>query len=161
MINRFLNIFLFLVIGTSLNAQSQRKPERLVRNDAEVTAKQDTVDIDISVEFPWDVEPMFNGEAGGGIELNKFIRTHTIYPSEHLKDSINVRVIVTFDIDTAGVVSNAEVYRSSTYPLFDAEALRVISTLPKWTPATKMGVLRIFLSWLQVGRQRSGQSSEN
>ena len=45
---------------------------------------------------------------------------------------------MTFVIEKDGVVSHVRVVRSA-HPLLDAEALRVISGMPKWKPAMSGG----------------------
>jgi protein TonB len=45
------------------------------------------------------------------------------------------KVIITFIIERDGRVTNAKVIRSLS-PSFDAEALRVINSSPKWKPGT-------------------------
>jgi TonB family protein len=76
---------------------------------------------------------------GGDEELLKFIATNAIYPEESKKKNIQGRVIVRFVVNRDCTISGLSIVKSID-PLLDAEALRVISTLPKFTkPAVKDG----------------------
>ena len=41
-------------------------------------------------------------------------------------------------VDTSGLVDNVKVMKS-VHPLLDAEAIRVVSTMPKWEPGQQGG----------------------
>ena len=76
-----------------------------------------------------EVMPQFPGGQG---ELMKYLRNNIKYPAEAQKKKIEGRVIVGFVVDKKGRVVNPMVERS-VHPLLDAEALRVIKRMPKWT----------------------------
>ena len=82
-----------------------------------------------------EVMPQFPGGQG---ELMKFLRNNVKYPAEAQKKKIERRVIVTFVVDKKGRVVNPMVERS-VHPLLDAEALRVVKRMPKWTPGRMNG----------------------
>ena len=69
------------------------------------------------------------------IYLSKNVR----YPEECSKDSIEGRVIISFVVERDGRITDTEVYKSVN-KLFDAEALRVVRAMPKWTPGRHRGV---------------------
>lgn len=75
---------------------------------------------------------------GGMKALIKFIGENVKYPAEAKKKEIEGRVFVGFVIDKDGSVINARVLREVD-PSLDAEALRVIKSMPKWKPGTKKG----------------------
>lgn len=79
--------------------------------------------------------PSFPDGAKGLIE---FLQANIKYPQESMKQGIQGRVIVSFVIDVDGSVTNAEI-RKSVDPLLDAEALRVVRMMPKWTPGLTAG----------------------
>lgn len=81
------------------------------------------------IQFP--EEPEF---PGGIDSLCKFLNSNLKYPEDAKKDSIQGRVICRFTIDTDGSVTDIRVLRS-VHPSLDAEAVRVISAMPKWVPA--------------------------
>lgn len=77
--------------------------------------------------------PVFSG---GNIQ--KYIRNHLNYPIEAVKKGITGKVFVHFTIEKDGRVDSVKVGRS-VHPLLDAEAVRVISNMPKWKPGRKRG----------------------
>jgi TonB family protein len=80
---------------------------------------------------------------GGAEALLEFLNNNVQYPEEAEKAGIQGRVIATFVVETDGSVSNAKVVKSVD-PLLDAEALRVISAMPKWKPGKQNGkVVRV------------------
>ena len=80
---------------------------------------------------------------GGPQALFEFLSNNVKYPEEAEKAGIQGRVIATFVVETDGSVSNAKVVKSVD-PLLDAEALRVISAMPKWKPGKQNGkVVRV------------------
>ena len=60
------------------------------------------------------------------------------YPADAEKQKIEGRVIATFIVETDGSISNIEVARP-VFPSLDAEAVRVLSGMPKWTPGRQNG----------------------
>ena len=92
------------------------------------SSKFDAVDIPEEMpEFP-----------GGINELMKFLQENMKYPEDATKEGKQGRVIVRFVIDKDGTISDATVMRS-VYPSIDAEALRVVNAMPKWTPGKVKG----------------------
>ena len=80
---------------------------------------------------------------GGAQALLEFLNQNVQYPEEAEKAGIQGRVIATFVVEKDGSVSNAKVVKSVD-PLLDAEALRVISAMPKWKPGKQNGkVVRV------------------
>ncbi len=90
------------------------------------------VDEDTTIMVVAEVQPEFNGN------LNQWIGENVQYPQEAYEKQIDGRVFITFVIEKDGSVSRARVARSA-HPLLDAEALRVISGMPKWKPAMSEG----------------------
>ena len=81
-----------------------------------------------------EVQPQF---PGGQEEMYKWISENIIYPEDALSEGIEGRVVVEFIIDANGNIESTRVLRGR-WPSLDEEALRVISSMPKWTPG-KMG----------------------
>lgn len=78
-------------------------------------------------------------EFPGGMEaLMRYLSMNIRYPEEAQKADIQGRVIVKFVVNQDGSVSDAEVVKGVDESL-DKEALRVVSSLPKWTPGTVNG----------------------
>jgi TonB family protein len=60
------------------------------------------------------------------------------YPEAAEKAGTQGRVLVKFIIEEDGTISDAKVVRKVSDEL-DAEALRVVSAMPKWTPGRQNG----------------------
>ena len=67
-----------------------------------------------------------------------FIRKETRYPEEARDQGISGRVYVQFVVDVDGKVTEAKVMRG-VHPLLDEEALRVINSMPDWSPGMQRG----------------------
>ena len=76
---------------------------------------------------------------GGELALRTFIGKAIVYPTVAQENGIQGKVFVTFVVNKDGSVSNAKIARGVDASL-DAEALRVVSTLPKWKPGKQRGV---------------------
>lgn len=79
--------------------------------------------------------PMF---PGGDQELLKYIAKNTIYPENAKKNSITGRVIIRFCVEKNGDVNRVSVLKGVA-PDLDAEAIRVVSTLPSFKPGRQGG----------------------
>lgn len=75
---------------------------------------------------------------GGTSALMQYLGTNTKYPKEAYEAHLQGRVTVSFVVRKDGSVSNAEISRSVA-PSLDAEALRVVQSMPKWTPGKQNG----------------------
>ena len=86
------------------------------------------------------IDPEF---PGGQSALMKYINDSIRYPEKAKTDGIQGRVIVTFFVNEDGSVSDAEITRRSSNlancSLLDEEALRVVSSMPQWTPGKSRG----------------------
>ena len=72
---------------------------------------------------------------GGQEALMTYINHNIKYPEE---DCGQGRVTVSFIVEKDGSITNA-IIRRSVDPAFDREALRVISSMPKWIPGKNNG----------------------
>lgn len=81
-------------------------------------------------------KPTFQGEDAG--TFGRWVAQHLSYPAEAKADGLQGRVMVSFDICEDGVVRNVRVLRS-VHETLDAEAVRVISSSPKWEPGEQGG----------------------
>ena len=75
---------------------------------------------------------------GGMAEAMKFLAKNIKYPVAAQEAKIEGRVIVQFVIERDGSVSDAKVMRGVNSEL-DAEAIRVVSMMPKWIPGKQRG----------------------
>ena len=79
--------------------------------------------------------PQFPGGMG---EAMKFLAKNMKYPVAAQQAKIEGRVIVQFVIERDGSVSDVKVMRGVS-PELDAEAIRVVSMMPKWIPGKQRG----------------------
>ena len=86
----------------------------------------------------FDVVEQMPQYPGGIGEMMKFLSITVKYPEAAEKAGTQGRVIVSFIVEKDGSVSNAKVQKSVSEEL-DAEALRVVNAMPKWTPGMQKG----------------------
>ena len=75
---------------------------------------------------------------GGIVEMMKFLQMNIKYPPLAAANKIEGRVIVQFIIEKTGEVGDVQVVRSVNEEL-DAEAVRVVKSMPKFTPGRQDG----------------------
>jgi protein TonB len=95
--------------------------------DPPKTEKQVFIVVEEMPEFP-----------GGPIALRTFIAKAIKYPAEAQKDKVQGKVFVSFVVSSEGKVEQAKVERSVS-PAIDAEAIRVVNSLPDWKPGKQRG----------------------
>jgi protein TonB len=110
--------------------------------DVEATENQSIQVVEVEVEeeeapifFIVEQMPEF---PGGELELRKYIAENVNYPAVARENNIQGRVYVRFVVTTNGSVDQVSVARGVD-PLLDAEAIRVVKGLPKWTPGKQRG----------------------
>ena len=76
-------------------------------------------------------KPMFQG--GDANAFSKWVNQHLAYPDIAKENGIQGRVTLQLTVNTDGSVSGVKVLRGVD-PSLDKEAVRVVSSSPKWTP---------------------------
>lgn len=84
------------------------------------------------------VEKMPEFPDGGMPGLMKYLSANIRYPEAAHKDGTQGRVTVQFVVGKDGSIGNVSILRGVD-PALDAEAIRVISGMPKWKPGTQKG----------------------
>lgn len=117
--------------GTENRSTVKHEAEDRAGADSTVTTRPvvDPKPLLATVEVPKNatVQPTFPG----GVEaMHAFIREHLKRPRGTKRTG---KVMVSFTVNRKGEVVNAEVAQSLS-PAFDAEALRVIRSMPQWSP---------------------------
>ena len=87
------------------------------------------VDLDIIHDF-LEVRPSF---PGGMEALMQWLHSNMIYPPAAAEMGLQGQVFVQFVVERDGSISNVEIGRS-TDPIFNREAIRVVSAMPRWNP---------------------------
>jgi TonB family protein len=73
----------------------------------------------------------------GGDSLWAYIFRNISYPEDAKTGNIQGKSLISYDVEKDGSVSNVKVSKGS-YPSLDAEAIRVISSLPKFEKPAKL-----------------------
>jgi protein TonB len=80
---------------------------------------------------------------GGMQAMIAFLQTNMKYPEDAAKQKVEGRVMVQFIVETDGSISDVHVAKQ-VFPSLDAEAIRVVQAMPKWTPGKEKGnVVRV------------------
>lgn len=82
-----------------------------------------------------EVDPVF---PGGQVALMKYVAEHIKYPAIAQENGIQGRVTVQFVVTKTGSIGQVRVVRGKD-PELDKEAVRVVKTLPKFTPGKMNG----------------------
>ena len=94
----------------------------MVKDDSETSVEPDT-----PATFP-----------GGEFKMVEYLRDNLIYPEPAREKGIEGKVYVQFVVEEDGSITNVKIMRSVNKWL-DAEAFRVIKSMPKWNPGTQNG----------------------
>ena len=101
--------------------------------------KADTTTTDTNQQKATDEKKIFSNPEtmpqfpGGTKALAKYLSTKIKYPQEARKAGAQGRVILSFIVGADGSISNVKTLKS-VHPALDAEAVRVISSMPRWAP---------------------------
>ena len=80
---------------------------------------------------------------GGMQAMIEFLQANMKYPEDAAKQKVEGRVMVQFVVETDGSVTDVHVAKQ-VFPSLDAEAIRVVQAMPKWTPGKEKGkVVRV------------------
>jgi TonB family protein len=75
---------------------------------------------------------------GGEKAMREWIASNLKYPAEAVKKQITGQVNVIFEVTETGAIKNVNVEKAGN-PLLDAEAKRVVSSMPAWKPGSQSG----------------------
>jgi periplasmic protein TonB len=117
-------------IGTGEEGENYRKISNStsfeeLREQAEEESKNKIFD-------ECDQMPSFPGN------LMTYLSENVKYPVEAQENGIQGRVVVSFVVEKDGSLSDIRVARSVS-PVLDAEAIRVVSSMPQWNPGVNNG----------------------
>lgn len=80
-------------------------------------------------------KPLF---PGGDAEMMKWLGSNINYPPQAAEEGVSGKVTVQFVVEKDGSISGVKVVRGK-HPALDAEAVRVVKKMPKWTPGRNNG----------------------
>lgn len=110
----------------------------------EVVPAPETTPVEIAVPLPpeddkvYQVVEVMPEFPGGQAELLKYLARSVKYPVESVEKKEEGRVSLTFIVNKDGSISDVKVVRNAT-PALDAEAIRVVKSMPTWTPGKEKG----------------------
>ncbi|MBO5679367.1 MAG: energy transducer TonB [Bacteroidaceae bacterium] len=116
----------------------------IVSNEDQAEFVEITDDVPIVVEEPEEEDQIFQVVEedatfpGGTAELMKYLQKNIKYPSICQEQGIQGRVIVQFVVEKDGSITDVQVIKAIN-PYLDKEAVRVVSTMPKWSPGKQRG----------------------
>lgn len=103
----------------------------LIQYEPENIVTEPEPEIRVFVEEP----PMF---PGGTEALLGYIGKNLKYPQEAVENNIQGKVFVKFAVWSDGTIKRVELLKGVN-PLLDQEALRVVSSMPAWSPGKQNG----------------------
>lgn len=125
------------------NAEKNAQDSKLYRNESVDNPVNETTSLDIhtnqsvtdTIYNNIEIMPEF---PGGFSELRNFLTSNVNYPESAKTNNIEGRTLVSFVVEKDGSITDIEVLRGFD-KYCDAEAVRVVSTMPKWKPGVKDG----------------------
>ena len=108
------------------------KTDSIVENEVSDTVSQQNSD------KVFDVVEQMPSYPGGMGALMQFLSTHIKYPVGAQKTGSQGRVVTTFVVENDGSISDVKIGKS-VHPALDAEAIRVVKSMPKWIPGKQGG----------------------
>lgn len=129
---RHLIVFALLALVSGIAVAAIIHPNGMVRGVIEHVLgipKDTTVYrvVEVMPSYPGDMEALY-----------KFLGQQMHYPKEALENGIEGRVVVSFVVEEDGRLTHFEAI-SSPSPLLSNEAIRIMTQMPRWNPAKRMG----------------------
>jgi len=114
-----------------------------IEDEIEIEDTESDEDVEIEIEEEDDEEFFMVVEnmpefPGGDLGLMKYIQKNVKYPAIAKEYNITGKVYVSFIVDRSGSVTNVKIVRGVDKNL-DAEAMRVVKSLPRYTPGRQRG----------------------
>lgn len=89
-------------------------------------------------DMVFDVVEVMPQYPGGQIAMLKYLMENIKYPEQAMKEGIQGRVAVSFIVEKDGSISDVKPVLS-VHPLLNKEAVRVVKSMPKWSPGKHNG----------------------
>ena len=114
-----------------------------IEDEIEIEDTESDEDVEIEIEEEDDEEFFMVVEnmpefPGGDLGLMRYIQKNVKYPAIAKEYNITGKVYVSFIVDKKGSVTNVKIVRGVDKNL-DAEAMRVVKSLPKYKPGKQRG----------------------
>ena len=112
------------------------QPKDKQKNAEAVTETAEQCSLEAKEFSEVEVKPSFNG--GDANEFAKWVGSQLTYPEECINEGISGRVLINFTIGSDGKIRDINVLKG-VHEKLDAEAVRIISMSPDWTPGMHEG----------------------
>ena len=123
-----------VAVGVKDQEGTKDRTDVAIRNDIAVNTNESEEKKEVAQKI-FDVveqQPQFPGN------LNQYLRDHINYPTIAQENGIQGKVIVQFVVERDGSITQVNVIRGVD-PSLDKEAVRVVKSMPKWTPGRQNG----------------------
>lgn len=135
--------FLLIAANSCVNRDKNSQSDTTTEDVVSATDSTDIADplLDKPIEDNSEIfvvveeQPQF---PGGNVAMMKFLNENIKYPVEAQRNGVQGRVICNFIVEKDGRLSEFNVVRGVD-PLLDQEALRVLKSMPNWTPGKQRG----------------------
>jgi len=114
----------------TLDADLEKRIEELLNDDIEIAPPDNAPMPDPDHFRVVEDLPQY---PGGPVEFLKWLTANLKYPPEAQQKKVEGRVVAQFIVNTDGSISDLKLTKT-LHPQCDAEALRVLRTMPRWTP---------------------------
>lgn len=124
-----------------LGASDHEGVEDIRKDVVQKEVIEEPVKVEVKDEGPVNIamveqKPSF---PGGDTAMYTWLNQNINYPPAAAEEGASGKVIVQFIVEKDGSISNVKVVRGK-HPALDAEALRVVKKMPKWTPGRNNGM---------------------
>lgn len=102
------------------------------KEEANIIDQQESTETTVAIKKPYFIPPTCP------YDFNQYIVKNMRIPEYARENHISSSVVVLFSVDTDGRIKDVRV-GEPTHPLLDNEAIRLVSEMPKWKPATVNG----------------------
>jgi TonB family protein len=125
-------IIVITMVFIACNDTESKKPENSKSTTDSVKEQTQAVQANVDEPIFNEVEemPVF-GKTNN--DLSNYLASNIKYPKVAMEKGIQGKVFISFVVTKTGEVANVKVEKPVN-ELLDAEAVRVVSTMPKWTP---------------------------
>jgi TonB family protein len=131
------------VIEVTTYKDGEKRPEAKVVKSGPGEAKTGKQPVEVTVQTKAEKDAFVVVEElpefkGGKDAMAAWINSNLKYPADAVKNKITGKVLVNFLVTTKGKIEDVVVIKSLS-PVLDAEAKRVISSMPDWKPGMQAG----------------------
>ena len=93
-----------------------------------------------NIDEPFAVVEQMPQYAGGQAALMEYMKNSLKYPKDAAAQKVEGRILVSFIVEKDGSLSDVKATKA-IFPSLDAEAVRVVKEMPRWTPGRQRGVV--------------------